>query len=93
MPSMLDKLKARQDKLNAQIKTAKLSEQKRIDKTHAEKCRAIGFAILADSEANPAILANILPLLDKHTKKPKTRKMLGLEPLKKAEKKSPANAG
>ncbi len=76
---LLAKLEARQDKLRAEIKAAKKAEQKRLDAAHAEKCRALGAAVLAESETDPELIETLRPILNKHTKTKKARLLLGLD--------------
>lgn len=83
---LLDKLLERQAKLAEEIKKAKAAQAKKEAATHADKCRALGAAILAEMESNEQLKLTINPIIEKHTKLSRDRKLLGLKPLPKPQK-------
>ncbi len=85
---LLDKLIERQEKLAKEIKQAKAAQAKKEAAIYADKCRIVGAAILAELENNENLRLSLNPIIDKRTTTAKDRKLLGLNPLPKKEKKT-----
>ncbi len=85
---VLDKLIERQEKLAKEIKQAKAEQAKKKAVIYADKCRVVGAAILAELENNENLRVSFNPIIDKRTTTAKDRKLLGLDPLPKKEKKT-----
>ena len=83
---LLDKLMERQVKLAKEIKQAKAAQAKKDAALYADKCRAVGAAILSELDNNNGLKLTINPIIDKRTTATKDRKILGLAPLVKLKK-------
>ena len=78
--TLLERLQERETKLKAEIKNARKAEQKQNAANNAEVDRAYGAAIRAELKSNPEFSNTLRPIIDKHTKTTKARKLLGLSP-------------
>ena len=96
--ALLQKLQEREAKLKAKIKEAKAAAAKEAAALDAERQRFIGAAIMAEMDEDEQLRALLQPVINTRTINPRARKMLGLDPLPKTDKKTeeknnPADAG
>ncbi|NOR70835.1 MAG: hypothetical protein GQ532_14275 [Methylomarinum sp.] len=85
---LLNKLIERQDKLAKEIKQAKAAQAKKEAAIYADKCRIVGAAILAELQNNENLGLSLNPIINERTTAAKDRKLLGLAPLPKKDKKT-----
>ena len=78
---MLKKLLEQEAALKQKIKEARKQEEKRKAQLRANKAKIIGQAILAEIETNQVFNQSLQPIINRHIKNSKDRKMLGLPPL------------
>ncbi len=79
--TLLEKLKKQETALKKKIREAQKVEDKKTTALHDNKCRAIGSAILAEMDNNPAFKETVQTIIEKHTMNKKDRTLLGLSPL------------
>ncbi len=85
----LKKLREREAKLKEQIRQAQKNEASKMKQIHGRKCQLVGAAILEEIKTNAELAGQVNTILGMHTKDNGSRKLLGLPPLKKIEKKAP----
>ena len=79
--TLLKRLLEQQAALNEKIKQARKQEEKRKAQLRANKAKIIGLAILAEIETNQLFNQSLQPIINRHIRNSKDRKMLGLPPL------------
>jgi hypothetical protein len=89
--TMLDKLLEQEAALKHKIKDARKQEEKKKAQIQVKKAKIIGVAVLAEIETNQLFKQSLQPIIDRHIKNTKDRKMLGLPPLNTAEDTPPTN--
>ena len=89
--TMLKRLLEQQAALNEKIKQARKQEEKRKAQLRANKAKIIGLAILAEIETNQVFNQSLQPIINRHIKNSKDRKMLGLTPLETPTATAPVN--
>ena len=80
---LLEKLKAQQADIAAQIKAAEKEQAKKAAELRKKRGGVIGLAILAEMESNPQFESTINGILAKNVTLSRDRKLLGLPPLPK----------
>jgi len=83
---LLQKLKEQESAIKEKIKKAKKAESKKQAAIHQKKCAIIGIAILAEMEENQGLKSTLNPIIEKRVTTTGERKIIGLEPLPKANK-------
>lgn len=89
--TLLKRLLEQQAALNEKIKQARKQEEKRKAQLRANKAKIIGLAILAEIETNQVLNQSLQPIINRHIKNSKDRKMLGLPPLETSTATAPVN--
>ena len=91
--SALEKLKAREATLKAQIKAEKARAARSEASLHKRKCQTVGMAVLAYAEDHAEFASTLQGILSAYVKDKAPRKLPGLPPLSEDEKDDPAPAG
>lgn len=79
----IQKLEAQKKSIDEQIKEARKAEAQREAAQYDERCRIVGFAVLAEMNENTEFSTTLNPVIEARTISPKDRKKLGLPPAKK----------
>lgn len=79
--AMLKKLLEQEVALKKKIREARKQEEKRKAQIQANKAKIIGMAVLAEIETDQTFSQSLQPVIDRHIRNSKDRKMLGLPPL------------
>lgn len=83
MSDKLQKLKARQEQLNAKIKLIEQREKEKVRKEETRKKILLGAMVMEGMANSSEYESMIMKNVDKYLKSDRDRKLFGLEPLQK----------